>query len=136
MPKAFFTLNGLQGFTADLEHIGESLVVRASIAIEVTANRVQSRAQVLAPHDRGDLAATIKTAGQGLTRFVGLEDVDLPSRGGRNRAHRNPSVYGVWYEYGFKTRNIPAHPFMGPARDAEEAGHIERLIDAVNGALG
>lgn len=135
MPKASYTLGGLQGFAADLDHLGIEVVARASVAVETTALNVQRRAQANAPRDRGDLVASIRVEGRGLNWRVGLNDADIPSRGGRNSAHRNPSVYGVWYEYGFKTRHIATHPFMGPARDAEEGPHIDRLIDAVNGAL-
>jgi hypothetical protein len=133
--QATFRLDGIEGLTADLQQYGSDVLARVSDADQVTATRVQERARTNAPRDKGDLVEAIQVQGSGLTWFVGLVDEDLPSRGGENTAHRNPSVYGVWYEFGFKTRNIGTHAFMGPARDAEEEPHLNRLIEAMNGAV-
>jgi hypothetical protein len=136
MAKASFELKGLPSFVKDLEDV--STRVRAAIAPEVqqTARLIQATAQSLVPRDKGDLARAIQIRGRDVNWRVGLADEDLPLRGGRNRAHRNPSVYGVWYEYGFKTRQIARRPFMGPAVEANEDSHYARLIQAINRALG
>jgi hypothetical protein len=62
-----------------------------------------------------------------------VEDKRVASRGGSNPAHLNPGVYGVWYEYGFVTRNIQARPFMRPAAQSEEMAHRLRLSRALEG---
>lgn len=134
MPRAAFIINGIEGLTSDLASLAGTIRVSVGRANGETAAAVQRRAQALAPKDKGDLARAIQTRGRDWNWRVGLVDQDLPSRGGRNTAHRNPSVYGVWYEFGFISRNIPQHPFMGPASQAEEGPHLERLINAINEA--
>lgn len=134
MPKASFTLDGIQGLTAELESYDVQVRTRVALATQITRENVVARAQANAPKDKGDLTRSIQGRGTRSVQLVGLVDEDLSSRGGKNSAHRNPSVYGPWYEFGFKTRRISAHPFMGPAVDAEAQPHIDRLIDAVNGA--
>ncbi len=94
-----------------------------------TAYAVKSRAQSYAPRDQGDLVNAIAAQQRGKTWVVGVLDVSLPSRGG-NTAHQHPSVYGVWYEFGFTTRKIARHAFMGPASDAE-APHWESGLNAL-----
>ena len=135
MAKASFELTGLPSFVRDLEDVSPRVRKALAPAVEQTARTVQQTAQRLAPKDRGDLARAIQIRGRDLSWRVGLVDEDLPLRGGRNRAHRNPSVYGVWYEKGFRTRKIRKQPFMEPAVDAAEASHYQRLIDAINGVL-
>jgi hypothetical protein len=134
--RALFTLDGVRGLERALERGGEALKSRVGVACEQTARNVQQAAQRFAPRDRGDLIRAIKVAGKGLNWRVGVEDVTLTSRGGKNSAHQNPSVYGVWYELGFVTRNIHAHPFMKPAADGEERAHVERTEQALNAAIG
>lgn len=134
MPRAAFTIDGIQGLTADLDQYTESLRIRLVAATTATRLAVIADAQARAPRDQGDLVAAIQGQGAGLIQRVGLVDEDLVRRGGHNTAHRNPSVYGVWYEYGFKTRNIAAHAFMGPAAEAEAERHVDRLTDAINEA--
>jgi len=133
MPKASFTLDGIQGLTDALTAYDAQVRARIVIATHVTRENVVARAQANAPKDKGDLARAIQGRGTKSVQLVGLVDEDIPSRGGKNTAHRNPSVYGPWYEFGFKTRRISAHPFMGPAVDAEQQPHIDRLTDAING---
>jgi len=134
--RANFTINGLSGLTEDLLALQNELRARVIAATSETKRRVIATAQANAPRDRGDLARAIQGSGTGLVQRVGLVDQDLPTRGGKNAAHRNPSVYGVWYEYGFKTRTIARHEFMGPAADAEEGPHQDRLAAAINGVAG
>lgn len=134
MPRAVFTINGIEGLATDLEFLASTIRVSVGRANGQTAAAVQSRAQALSPKDRGDLARSIQIRGRDLNWRVGLVDEDLLSRGGRNAAHRNPSQYGVWYEFGFVSRNISAQPFMGPASQAEEGPHLERLIAAIDEA--
>jgi hypothetical protein len=131
--KASFSLQGFLGLQAVLAKCPDIVRLEVGAACHQTALAIQRRAVANAPKDRGDLARSIQIAGSKMNWRVGLVDQDLPLRGGRNSAHRNPSVYGVWYEYGFKTRNIARHPFMGPAANAERERHEERLRDAASG---
>jgi hypothetical protein len=133
--KALFTLDGVRGLERALERGGEALKNRVGAACEQTARNVQLAAQRFAPKDKGDLMRAIKVAGKGLSWRVGVDNVTLRTRGG-NSAHQNPSVYGVWYELGFVTRNIAAHPFMKPAADGEERAHVDRTEQAINVAIG
>lgn len=134
MPRAAFTINGIEGLATDLERLASTIRVSVGRANSLTATAVQHRAQELAPKDRGDLMRAIQIRGRDLNWRVGLVDQDLQSRGGRNAAHLNPSTYGVWYEYGFVSRNIAQHPFMGPASESQEGPHLERLINAIEEA--
>jgi hypothetical protein len=106
-----------------------------------TAYAVKARAQGFAPRDKGDLINAISAQKSGQSWIVGLLDVSLPSRGG-NTAHQHPSVYGVWYEYGFTHRKIARHSFMRPAAEAttpEWLAGVDRLwreIENAAAALG
>jgi hypothetical protein len=133
--KASFKLDGARGLQDALERGGENIKARVSRACEQTARNVQREARAHAPHDKYDLWRAIQVSGKGLSWRVGLDNVTLTMRGG-NSAHQNPSVYGVWYEYGFKTKDIDAVPYMKPAADSEEQAHVERTEAAINGALG
>lgn len=133
--KAIFTLDGVRGLKVALEKCGDSLKSRVSAANEETARAVQRAARSYAPRREGDLINAIKYEGKGLNWRVGVENVTLTRRGGTS-AHQNPSIYGVWYELGFLTRNIPSHPFMKPAADREERSHVDRVSSAVDEALG
>ena len=126
-----FTLTGARGFETALARAGEEAKRQVERVNRETAFAVRARAESFAPKDRGDLARNISAQGKGMNWRVGVLDVELPSRGGRNTAHLNPSVYGVWYEYGFVTRKIAKHPFMRPAVDAEEGQYQSRLQSAV-----
>jgi hypothetical protein len=132
--RAIYTMDGVRGLERALEKGSAELVRRVEEANQTTARAVQRTAQALAPRREGDLIRAIKYAGKGLNWRVGLENVTLRLRGG-NSAHQNPSIYGVWYELGFLTRNIQAHPFMKPAADREERSHMDRVSEAVNEAL-
>lgn len=130
-----FELVGMRGFEQALERASADVRRQCERVCQDTAFRVKHRAQALAPKDRGDLARNISVQGKGLSWRVGILDVSLPSRGGRNTAHQNPWVYGTWYEYGFVTRKIQARPFMRPAAEAEAPKHLEALSEAVNRGL-
>lgn len=132
---AEFQIVGVRGFEQALERASEEVRRRCARVVQDTAFRVKHRAQALAPKDRGDLARNIAAQGKGLNWRVGILDVTLPSRGGANSAHLNPWVYGVWYEYGFVTRNISAQPFMRPAAEAEAARHQDALTQALSSGL-
>lgn len=131
MAKAAFELVGLANFVKDIEALTPQ--VRADLApiVRDSAFRIRDHAQGLVPRDKGDLMRAIQARGRDLLWRVGLVDQDLPSRGGRNRAHRNPSVYGVWYEKGFVHRRIRRRPFMEPAVDAEEQVFETKLKEAL-----
>ena len=125
---------GVSGIVADLVKTNTAIAAAVERVNRDTALAVSSRAKALAPRRTGDLANAISFAGKGLRWLVGIEDRSYPSRGG-NTAHQNPWVYGVWYEFGFVTRQIAQHPFMGPAADAEEPLHEQRIAGAVDAAL-
>src|ERR1051325_1755062 len=127
---ASFQLTGLRGFEAGLEKASAELRTLVGNANRDTAYAIQARAHALAPKDRGDLGRAIAVQGKGMNWRVWLLHLTLSGRGGRNRAHLNPSVYGVWYEYGFVTRKIAAHPFMRPAVDAETP-HYEATMAGI-----
>lgn len=135
MAKATFELIGLSTFVRDIQALAPEVRDRVAPVVERTARQIERDAQARAPRREGDLAASIEAQGRGLSWRVGIVDRDISARGGRNTAHRNPSVYGVWYEFGFLTRRIRAHPFMGPARDAADATYEQELARAVDGAL-
>lgn len=127
MAGASFKLQGMQGFKLALEQLPTTVYAAVGSACQQTALAVQQRARQFAPRDKGDLAAAIRVEGRGAHWRVGVAGDDVLSRTGRNAAHRHPSTYGVWYEFGFTTRKILKHPFMGPAADAEEGPHEDRL---------
>lgn len=133
--KAHYRMEGVMGLKQALEQGGKDIQKRVSRALEQTAKNVQRTAQRLAPRETGALARAIQYTGKGLNWRVGIDDAQLAGRGGSS-AHQYPSVYGVWYELGFVTRNIQAHPFMKPAADAEEQAHVARTEAAINAAVG
>lgn len=126
-----YEMTGQVGLKAALDNAAAS--VRAAVARvnQETAFAVMNRARANAPRNRGDLIAAISVSGKDLVWKVGILDVTLSSRGGRNSAHLHPSVYGRFIEYG--TVNYPAHPFMGPAVDAERGRYETRLDAAARG---
>lgn len=132
---AIYELKGVHGLEAALERAGDEVRKQVEIASRNTCIAIVAQAKALAPRDRGDLIASISFQGKGLTWRVGILDHSIPSRGGSNPAHLNPWVYGVWYEYGFVTRNIAARPFIGPAARAEEGAHEQRIAQALNTGL-
>lgn len=123
-----FELTGLRNLTDVLERATKE--VRSAIAKvnQQTAFAIRDRARANAPRDRGDLINSIAVSGKDLNWRVGIVDNRIESRGGRNSAHLNPSVYGRFIEYG--TINYPKHPFMEPAVDAERQRYETRLADA------
>ena len=135
MAKATYELIGLSTFVRDIQALAPEIRDRVEPVVQRTALEIQRDAQARAPRDKGDLASAIEAQGRGLSWRVGIVDRDIPARGGRNTAHRNPSVYGVWYEFGFVTRRIAKHEFMSPARDAADLHYENDLAQAVNGAL-
>ena len=120
MAGALFTLDGLNRLTDVLGQI-PALIQKPLQRLERdTAFSIQAKARAGAPRDRGDLANAINAQQSGQSWIVGLVDASIPSRGGRNSAHLNPSVYGVWYEFGFTHRKIARHAFMLPAAQAAQ----------------
>lgn len=133
---ASFTVDGLSGFAGDLREFAQGTREGLARVSERTANDLRQTAQLFAPRDRGDLVRAIQVQGRGLSWRVGLEDAPVATRGGTNSAHLNPSVYGPWYEFGFVTKQIAAHPFMGPAVDGHQSAHadaVERVLSDQSG---
>ena len=127
---ATFAVIGAVGLGRDLAAVRDDVRQGLEQIVEARALGVQSRAQARAPRDKGDLIAAIQAKGRGLSWRVGIVDRTIPGRGGHNTAHLNPWVYGVWYELGFVTRQIPAQPYMRPAADEEDA-LFQRDVDAL-----
>lgn len=98
-----------------------------------TAQLIRARARMAVRKRSGDLEKAIDFTGKGMELRVGIVDADVESRGGRNSAHRNPSVYGAWSEFGRKGQK--AHPFLRPAADGQRADHSNRTIQAVRAAI-
>ena len=119
MARSTLAVIGAIGVGRDLAALRDDVRQGLESLVAQSAVRVQQRAQARAPRDRGDLIRAIEARGRGLSWRVGITDASIPSRGG-DHSHQNPYVYGVWYELGFQTRGIPAHPYMRPAADAEE----------------
>lgn len=131
-----FQLLGVGDLRVSLEGVRDEIRLRVEDALDDSAHAIQASARVNVPRDTGDLARAIQIAGKGLARFVGLADGRVASRRGRNSAHLNPWVYGLFVEFGLKHRNMAARPFMGPAVDREEPKHVQRVEAALNGAVG
>lgn len=127
---------GVGGFVGDLDALRHDVRARLEDAIDDTAQAIKYRARVNVARDKGDLARAIDVGGRGVNRVVGLVDGSVPGRGGKNSAHLNPWVYGLWVESGLKNRRMEAQPFMGPAADAEEQRHLQRVEQALSGAVG
>lgn len=127
---------GLGGFVGDLNTLRTSVRTRLEDALAKSAEAVKFGAIVRVPRDQGDLANAIAVGGKGVNRSVGIDDKSVPQRGGRNSAHLNPWVYGLWVEIGLRNRRMAPRPFMGPAADAEEPKHLQRVEDALNEAIG
>lgn len=126
-----YQLTGLRDLTAVLERASVEVRTAVERVNRDTAYAIRDRAKGYAPRDKGDLIASISVDGKGMNWRVGLRDARIPSRGGHNSAHLNPSVYGTFIEYG--TKNYPRHPFMRPAVDAERGRYEERLNAAARG---
>ena len=133
--KAIFTVTGVNGLKDALERGGDNIKTRVGRACEQTARNVQRGARAKAPRDKGDLIRAIQVAGKGLSWRVGIDNATLELRGG-SASHKTPAVYGPWYEFGFVTKPIDAQPFMKPAAEDEEQGHVDRTEAAINSALG
>lgn len=131
MAKPAFELLGLPAFIKEIETLTPQVKKDLEPVVRDAALSIQRHAQRFVPKDRGDLMRAIQVRGKELLWRVGLVDEDLPARGGTNRAHRNPSVYGVWYEYGFVHRNIRRQKFMEPAIDMEEQVFDTKLKEAL-----
>lgn len=129
--RALYEIPAARGFERALERASAEARKRAERVSRDTAINVTRRARALAPRDRGDLINAISFDGKGLNWRVGLVDTRIPSRGGDNSAHLNPSVYGVWYEFGFVSRQIQRREYMGPSSRAEQPRHAEALAQAL-----
>lgn len=129
-----FELVGARNFEALLDRASLEVHRQVERVCQETAFRIVQRAKSLAPRDQGHLQSVIAAKGKGTSWRVGLLDTRFPSRGGSS-SHQHPWVYGVWYEYGFVTRNIPRRPFIRPAAESEEARHEAALAEALNAGL-
>lgn len=136
MIQPLISLQGVRGIQDLVERATTQTKTELEKACRNTAQAVAARAKQAAPKDRGDLAASIATDGKGTSWRVGLIDRRIPSRGGDNSAHLNPSVYGVWYELGFTSRKIERHEFMSPSAEAEADAHERRISAALATSLG
>lgn len=134
-----FELQGARGFEAALEKASDEVRKNCERVSQRTAFRVRARAKanlVAQGHvAKGDLYNAIEAQGKGMNWKVGLLDTSIPSRGGSDPSHWNPYVYGVWYEFGFRSRGIATRPYMAPAAEAEEQTHQDEMAAAVNAGL-
>lgn len=128
--KVTWKLEGVPGLVSVLNLADKVSKDEVGAHNQQTARALQILARSKVARDRGDLAAAIAVAGSGLTWRVGLEDKVVASRGGRNSAHLNPSVYGVFVEYG--TKRMPARAFMRPAVDQIQPRHSSGLASVVD----
>ena len=136
--QVLYSLQGARGIQDLIERASKAMQADLERACRDTAfavrRKARSNAEVI--RDRGDLIASIEADGKGTSWRVGLVDRRIPSRGGRDSAHLNPSIYGVWYELGFVTRRIAASPFVNPAAESEAQAHEDRIMRAVTRHLG
>lgn len=127
-----FDVLGIRDLGIDLDGVSDDIRTGLADVFRGSATSVRDHAAFLAPRDRGDLANAIQAQGKGLSWRVGVVDERIESRGGKNSAHLNPSVYGPWYENGFISRHIRRQRFMGPAVEHQEplfnAG-VDRVLD-------
>lgn len=130
-----FDVIGITGFTGDVHALREDIRVGLEDIVDDAAHAIQASARVNVPRDKGDLARAIAQDGRGLSRRVGIADAAVPSRGGKNFAHLNPWVYGLWVEKGLRSRHQGAQPFMGPAADAHEPIYQNAAERILNGVL-
>jgi len=134
MAKAGVTFDvlGIRDLAVDLDGLRDEIRAGLGEVFRDSAFSVRDNAAFHAPRDKGDLSDAIQAQGKGLNWRVGIVDARIESRGGTNSAHLNPAVYGVWYEYGFVSRQIARHRFMGPAVEHQEpifnAG-VDRILD-------
>jgi hypothetical protein len=131
-----FDVLGLTALAGDLDAVRDDTRTLLGLVVAETAKSIRDKAAFKAPRDRGDLADAIQAEGRGLNWKVGIEDRDIQDRGGKNSAHRNPAVYGVWQELGFVSRQIKSTPFMGPAVDEEEPIHNRKVDDVLDKVIG
>ncbi len=129
--RPVFEMTGARGLEAFLERASTAEQRNVEAACRSTSIAVQRLARGFAPRERGDLVEAIQFTGKGTSWRVGLVDRAIAARGGRNTAHLNPAVYGVWYELGFRSRDIRRQPFMDPAAQAQQAAHQARLERAL-----
>ena len=140
--QVLYSLQGARGIQDLVERATTETKAGLERACRETAHAVQGRAKQNAEaiRDRGDLINAIAVEGRGVSWRVGLVDRRIESRhtgrGKSNSAHVNPSVYGVWYELGFVTKRIQAHPYIGPAAEAELVPHELRVLRALESGLG
>lgn len=129
-----FELIGLSDLTRSLDSLRDGVKAQLADALDDTAQAIQVRARINVPRDTSDLARAIQVGGRGLSRRVGLDDAAVGSRGG-DTAHQHPWVYGMFVEFGLRVKHFAAHPFMGPAVDAETPQHNARVEKALNAAV-
>lgn len=103
---------------------------RCSDGLTKAATLVRDRARMYCPVGTlpgdahgGDLRSAIGFKVVGVKAFVGIVAQRF-RRGGKNRAHQWPSVYGRWVEFG--NRRQKSEPFMRPAA---EVGRVQLPIE-------
>lgn len=128
--------------TSVLDQIMENLHLNVSQAVRATAFAIEAKAKVLGKVDTGAMVNSIyvrvgkqpselpvmKTEKQ-LEASEGKR-VELPEPENEFTAHVGPSVeYGLYQELG--TRNMPAHPFLGPAVNQAASELVHQMSNAV-----
>jgi HK97 gp10 family phage protein len=132
-------LLGADLFRAAAKAIPGVLRQELAKAVHETVQMVRQSAIARAPRDRGDLKANIVLIGKStaLTQRVGVRDIDIAARGGKNTFHRNPGVYGaIAVEHG--TKYMRAQAFLLPALTAAQPWYLaalERRRATIEGAL-
>lgn len=131
---------------------------RVQVEIRTTTEAIvrgaKARAPISGPEDRkgagrpgpGELRNTIRSAytTDGMVGYAmaGFGKLPRARAGGRRRRRtrsqavsRRLGAYAVTTEYGSPGRGIPAHPYLGPSREAERQGHYERIGQAIDGGI-
>jgi hypothetical protein len=126
------TLIGLPEMQRKFREAPGVFLAELKVSNRTTAQLIKARARMAAAKVRRDLEQAIDIVATGREFKVGILDRDVPGRGGKNTAHRNPSVYGPWSEYGRPGQR--AKPFMRPSADGQRRDHGNRTIQAIRAA--
>ena len=109
---------------------------RCTDGLTKAATLVRDRARMLCPVGTppgdahgGDLRDAIGFKVAGVKAWIGIV-LRRYDRGGKNRAHQWPSVYGRWVEFG--RRNQRSEPFMRPAA---EVGRVALPIEVAKAGV-
>lgn len=146
------TVKGMQNVARSLRMLNTETRSRARVAIEASLAEAEGDAIALVPVDSGELKATIRhemAADSPGVQPVGWLEVGYGSLRRRSRStgkrksrqkgvtldNTQPGVYAMVVEFGDARRNHAAHPFMVPAVEATRPHHMERMADALKGAV-